>query len=142
MYLSNTQGTVISPYDILINNTKFINNTAKADVAYTDRDQGGGAIQAKECYNVVVMNSDFINNTANRGGAYVLTSIKNNGNYLENCTFEGKNALYDGGSIYSNQYLPLRNITITDSTAGRNGGGAYLTNLPSYYDLVFINNTA
>lgn len=86
LYLSNTQGTVISPYDILINNTKFINNTAKADVAYTDRDQGGGAIQAKECYNVVVMNSDFINNTANRGGAYVLTSIKNNGNYLENCT--------------------------------------------------------
>ncbi|WP_407453277.1 Ig-like domain repeat protein, partial [Methanobrevibacter sp.] len=124
---------------ILIENTKFISNVAKAIAPNV---YGGGAVQVKECNNIYFTNVSFINNTANNGGALSVYNTAEPVKFID-CVFIGNNATQNGGSIWFNKRLYLYNITISDSYAENFGGGMYNENAELIHNnLTFINNTA
>ena len=149
VYLSVRDGKHLAEYNIILVNTTFINNTAKAG-KYTNNN-GGGALQVKECDYILIKNVTFINNTANQGGAVTLISPAGNHIYFNDCNFTGNNASFKdegnvggiGGSIWAQKNLILNNCTISDSYASQDGGGLYAaSNIVSYSNLTFINNLA
>ena len=124
---------------ILIENTKFISNVAKAIAPNV---YGGGAVQVKECNNIFFTNDSFINNTANNGGALSVYNAAEPVKFID-CVFIGNNATQNGGSIWFNKRLYLYNVTISDSYAENFGGGMYNENAELIHNnLTFINNTA
>ena len=123
---------------ILIVNTKFINNVAKAIAPNV---YGGGAVQVKECNQVFFINDTFINNTANNGGAIAIYKA-NNPIQLTDCVFEGNNATGNGGSIWAQSMFYIYNTSIANSNAENLGGGLYAEGDMIHDNLTFINNTA
>ena len=123
---------------ILIVNTQFINNTAKAIAPNV---YGGGAVQVKECNQVYFINATFINNTANNGGAMAIYKA-NNPIQLTDCVFVGNNATNNGGSIWAQSQFYIYNTLIANSTAGNFAGGLYTEANMIHDNLTFINNTA
>jgi predicted outer membrane repeat protein len=66
--------------------------------------------------------STFSNNRARYGGAFYLTSnAKLNTSYKE--VLSGNTASYDGGAIYNNGIVNLRNVTLDGNIAGQGSGG-------------------
>lgn len=81
---------------ILLENSKFINNVAYA--IGQNNNNGGGAIQIKQCTNSVFKNLTFVNNTANKGGALcVFDQVTNL--VIDGANFTGNKA--DRGSAIS-----------------------------------------
>ena len=154
VYLSNDYNNgpaMTSPHDLTIINTKFVNNTAKAEYKKDDYMCGGGAILIKQAGNIYLENVTCIDNKANEGGAITVRRAKNSNIWFVNSTFigNGNNTTDYGGSIYiylkdnGPSYITLDNVTIINSTADI-GGGLYAADENKigikYNDLTFINN--
>uniref|UniRef100_UPI003868E6C8 Ig-like domain repeat protein n=1 Tax=Methanobrevibacter sp. TaxID=66852 RepID=UPI003868E6C8 len=123
---------------IIINNTSFINNVAKA---FGQNSFGGGAVQVKECDNVHFYNVLFINNTANNGGAVSAYKARTKIDFY-NCTFEGNNATDNGGAVWTDSAIDLQDDEFYNNTANLGGGFYVNKNNLNIHDLTFINNTA
>ncbi|MBE6500496.1 MAG: hypothetical protein E7Z80_08145, partial [Methanobrevibacter thaueri] len=151
---------------LLVVNTTFINNTAKAKAP---NNLGGGGAQLKEAQITVFRNVSFINNTANQGGGLAFIEAKADSNYFYDCTFIGNKATNDGGNIYStenNNYkmniynaliiggnatrggglfakeIVCGNLTFINNSATRSGAIYLIVNAFEFKDMVFINNSA
>ncbi|WP_458405217.1 Ig-like domain repeat protein, partial [Methanobrevibacter sp.] len=145
---SNGHGSAVTPWDVIIRNVTFINNTAVSfGKKNMEQNSGGGAVQIKESQsNVWFDQITFINNTAYKGGA-LRTGVKSQGANVRftNCIFDGNVATEDnGGSIHADiKDLNIYNVTISNSRAAGFGGGMFVANIVMNYDnLTFINNTA
>ena len=122
--------------DVIINNTVFINTTAK---------KNGGAIFADFNDGILEINNmTVLNSSADFGGA-----ICQLGGYLiiDDSVFTGNTALYDGGAIYSSYAnFALQDCLVSGnkvlSPGYSNGGGVYLdmSEDASITDTIFENN--
>ena len=91
---------VITGRKILLEDSVFINNVAQARGNYNNN--GGGAIQIKQCKKTDFKNLTFINNTANKGGAL--------------CVYDSTtNLIVDGANFTSNK--AVRGSAISASVA-------------------------
>ena len=142
IYICNDKVKDLTSINVLITNTKFINNTAKAEDSNPDRAYGGGAVLLKQNNQVMFDNVTFINNTANQGGALSMTAATAQYNYFYNCYFIGNEATKNGGTIWFNDNLNIKNVTISNGKAGNYGGGIYTTKVINYDNVTFINNSA
>ena len=142
---SNLGGAVIfdgDVSDIVIDNCKFINNTATVN---------GGAVYAKGTFmNGTVKNSEFESNVATKNGGAIYVLSSSGGGIFENITFSHNRANgADGGAINFHAQLTnttFNNLTFLDNHAA-NGGGAINTDHNvndnnSYSNSNFINNSA
>lgn len=142
---SNLGGAIILNGDvsgIVIDNCKFINNTAT---------QNGGAIYAKGAFiNSTIKNSEFASNIAAKNGGAIYFLINSGGNLFENISFSNNRANgADGGAINFHAQLTkttFNNLTFLNNHAA-NGGGAINTDHNvndnnSYANSTFINNSA
>jgi predicted outer membrane repeat protein len=150
LYVQTGSSGVLSGTTVLVVNTTFKNNVAKANGKNIN---GGGAVQVKQYQRVTFRNVTFTNNTANIGGAMTNTYHNSGQSSLEvyDCKFIDNKATEDGGAIYSDDVpLNLHHSSFINNTADRNGGGLYLSERAASsklgifytYNLNFTDNKA
>lgn len=108
--ISESESYLIPSNNILVNNSKFINNDADS----------GGALCSN--FNITVDNSVFYKNTASGyGGGAISTGFKSNNNLIENSNFTDNVAFNYGGAI-SSSHSKVKNCLFDNNRA--NHGGA------------------
>ena len=124
--ISESEAYLIPSNNILVNNSKFINNDADS----------GGAICSN--FNITVDNSVFDKNTASGyGGGAISTGFKSNNNIFENSNFTNNVAFNYGGAI-SSSHSDVNNCLFDNNQA--NHGGAIFSLSFSVEDSTFKNN--
>ena len=110
--ISEKESDLMPSNNILVNNSKFINNDADS----------GGAICSN--FNVTVDNSVFDKNTASGyGGGAISTGFKSNDNLIENSNFTNNVAFNYGGAI-SSSHSKVKNC-LFDSNRANHGGAIF-----------------
>ena len=134
LYMQSADSIV--PGNVLVENTKFINNTAQGIGKYEIF--GGGAVMIKQIRTVDFKNVSFINNTANVGGALSVYKVYGNAKTFDQCTFENNTATEMGGAIYilegNDKVLYVTNSNFTYNKAVKGSAiyaekSFYLTNV-------------
>ena len=131
---------------ITLENSVFINNVAQGKGT---NNNGGGAIQIKECPHSVFNNLTFINNTANKAGALcVYNSVSDL--VVTGATFTGNKA-NRGSAISASVFFTLNDAVLLDNRAdtnkfdldfNRNGGtiDIYLEGWDTHLNSMYIKH--
>ena len=124
--ISERDSELIPSNNVLVNNSKFINNDADS----------GGAICSN--FNTTVDNSVFDSNTASGyGGGAISTGFKSNNNVFENSNFTN-NVAYNYGGAISSSHSQVKNCLFDSNEA--NHGGAIFSLSFSVEKSTFNNN--
>ncbi|MBQ7248077.1 MAG: right-handed parallel beta-helix repeat-containing protein [Lachnospiraceae bacterium] len=135
-------GAYVNVKDVVFDNCKFINNTAKATSG-----NGGGALRVSASGDVTANNCQFTGNRSeNYGGA--VTAVGSYGKItLNGCTFSGNSSASVGGAIYGNQssgngsWVIADNCTFDGNTAGGNGAVIRSTGNIQFTGCTFAGNS-
>ena len=130
---SNTGGGAlwITGSDIVIDKSKFINNTAS--------NYGGAFLSNRE--RMTVKNSEFYNNTAAKAGAFDLYNGDNS--KILNNTFTNNSAIYGGGALWvSAQYATIDACNFTRNTADCGGAISFDQGNNMISNCNFVENSA
>lgn len=111
--LAHNNGGVINSGSVDVNKTEFTSNESYAN---------GGAIFVR--YQVDLQNSQFNSNKADKGGAFY-TSDYYDTNYIDSTQFFNNNATSNGGACFVSGLLRMKNSTVNNNVALKDGGGIY-----------------
>eukprot|EP01084_Bolivina_argentea_P100221 180000_1 len=111
-------------------NTKFINNRATV----------GGAFFLSSVCPPTIIQCRFSNNIGYNGGAFAIDVISSISQHIMETQFISNSAIYNGGSIYSDQFhsISLNDCIFSSNQCGQNGGSIFLQYLS--HDMVFFKD--
>jgi predicted outer membrane repeat protein len=131
----NTGGAILARGDVVVEDSRFINNSAP--------EEGGAiALGGGLPYSIVIERSTFVGNSAGTLGGAIYTNARD-GVSITSSTFSNNTAA-DGGAVYYTGSVNIINSTFVGNRAtGTTGeGGAILARGGTVSFSTFLNNTA
>ncbi|MGC9516293.1 MAG: right-handed parallel beta-helix repeat-containing protein [Methanomicrobiales archaeon] len=112
-----------NPYDILVKDCKFIDNSTNCTYNHDEKDENGGVFYNKG--HLIIESCTFLNNNSHSGGV-IYSTDKETITTIKKCEFNGNHANY-GGAIYntSGSSIIVNQCKFTENNSKILGGAIY-----------------